>query len=258
MSNEEDVVRKVQALWAKADDPAATGPEREAFVAKARELMAKHAIDEIVLSEASKTEEAVVVADILLFASGNKSSEFVSEQRKKLAHYISMHHRCQGIITTKHATVREDGTPQYAGEYMILVGFKSDVTMVRLMYRSLGTDMITACMLEPTEHLTRKEKNVFDVSFCEGYALRIERRLAEVDRRVEEMAEADGSLLPVLMSRKDLVQRKVKDMFPNLTNAREKRFTFDPDAAARGKAAADKANLGSATGIGGSRGVLGS
>src|SRR4249919_2726306 len=106
VSNEEDIVRRVQALWAKADDPAATGPEREAFVAKARELMAKHAIDEIVLSEAksaSGVREDVVLSDILLYATDQEKSSLVPDQRMKLAHYIAMHNRCKGIITEKPA-----------------------------------------------------------------------------------------------------------------------------------------------------------
>lgn len=257
MADEADIVRKVQALWAKADDPAATPAEKQAFTDKARELMAKHAIDQIMLAEASSTEEAVVLADILLYEFADERGSLVPEQRMKLAHYIAMHHRCQGIITEKHASVRADGTPQLGGKYLVLVGFQSDVDMVRMMYQSLGLDMLSQCLMEDVNHLTAAQKKVYYTSFCEGYSARIELRLADVEWRIRQMAEQDGSLLPVLASRSDVVKHKVREMFPNLTSVREKRFTVDPQAMDRGRVAADKAKIGGEKEVGGRKGELG-
>jgi hypothetical protein len=256
MAEQEDVVRKVQGLWAKADHPNTGAAEREVFVKKARELMAKHAIDEMVLAEASSTDEAIVLADILLYTDeegDNGQRALVPDQRVKLAHYIYTHSRCTGVLTWKPASVTADGKPQLSGRYLVIIGHKSDVDLVRLMFNGLAGDMIIAMSMEPTGHMKAAERNIFFVNFCDAYADRIDRRLAEVEQRVEEMA-AESSLLPVLRDRRLAVHDKMKEMFPNTKPAREKRFAYDPAARERGTAAANKANIGaSRNGVGGSK-----
>lgn len=261
--NQEDVVRKVQALWRQADHPNTSPEERAVFVAKARELMAKNAIDEIVLSEASETGEAIVIAEIFVgqVNANNEylTSELVPVQRMELAHYIAMHHRLRSIIITHAASIDEDGEPLPSGKYLQLIGFRSDVQMTRLLNQALAADMLIAMstdidIIKATGHMTPAEKRNYLMSFCEGYAMRIEERLAEVDTRVEQMA-SEGSLLPVLVNRKDAVNKYVDDMYGDLRPERVKAFHFDNNAASRGRAAANKASLGQ-KGVGGRRGEL--
>lgn len=259
MSNEEDIVRKVQALWRKVDDPAATEAEKRAAAEKARELMAKWAIDELVLSEASETGEPIVIGDLFLGGIGNDgyflSTELVPDQRMKLAHYIAIHHRLRSIVTNKYASVDDDGSEMPSGKYLQLIGFRSDVAMTRALNQGLSADMIVAMSKEPTTHMTNTERKFYWMSFCDGYASRIEQRLDEVDHRVDEMA-AEGSLLPVLANRKDAVDKFVDDMYgDDLKPAREKMYRFDPAAARRGAKAAERANIG-LKGVSGNRGEL--
>lgn len=256
MADEADIIRKVQALWAQADDPATPAEARPAFVAKARELMAKHAIDEMVLAEAGNGEEQIVLADILLYTfdeGKNGQQALVPDQRVHLANYIYTHHRCKGVLDEKRASIREDGTKVLAGKYLVVIGYKSDVDMVRLMYFALAGDMIIAMSMEDTSHMGAVDRRNYLKNFCDGYADRIRERLAETEVRVEQMA-AESNLLPVLVSRKDKVEKRMKEIWPNLRTTYAKSYSFDSDARRRGRAAADKANIGaSQKGVGGRR-----
>jgi hypothetical protein len=223
--------------------------------------MAKHAIDEMVLAEASSTEEAIILADILLytFAEGkNGQQALVPDQRVLLANYIYTHHRCKGVLDDKRASIREDGTKILAGKYLVVIGYKSDVDMVRLMYFALAGDMIIAMSMEDTSHMNAVERKNYMRSFCDGYAERIRDRLAETEVRVEEMA-AEKSLLPVLVGRKAAVEKRMHEIWPRLRTTYAKGYSVDPNARKRGAAAAAKANLGvGQKGVAGSRGELNS
>lgn len=265
--SQEDIVRKVRALWAKADDPAASDHEREAATVKARELMAKWAIDEIVFSEASEVHEQVILADILLYEIGDDEDEddaemaaLVPDQRMMLAHFIAMNHRCKNIMTTKEPSIYEDGSAQLGGRYMLVFGFKSDVRMVELLYTTLVADMILAFYKTDMRHVKAEKKRVAVMkNFCEGYVKRIGQRLADVSREVHKMAtEGDGSLLPVLRNRDAQVVDKFDEMFPpsDRVGVAVKGVKFDPNAQAAGAAAADQADLGG-KGVGGRREALG-
>jgi hypothetical protein len=246
-TSQEDVVRRVQALWAKADDPAASPHEKEAAIAKARELMAKWAIDEIVLSEASPTHEEVIIADILMFEEDDEDETLVPDQRMILANYIVRNHRCKCVMTWKDAGIYADGSAQVAGRYMLVFGFRSDVRMVEVMYTALMSDMIVAFYRTNLRHVKRKkDRESIMVNFCEGYVHRIGKRLADVNREIHKMAETDGSLLPVLRNREAAVTDKFDEMFPpdSIESVAVKGFKYDPNAQAAGAAAAERADLG--------------
>lgn len=264
--SQEDIVRRVQALWKKADDPAATEHEKAAAVAKARQLMAKWAIDEIVLSEASPTHEEVIIADILLFeidgddVDAAEAASLVPDQRMILANYIARNNRCKGIITEKEAGIYEDGSAQLAGKYMLVLGFRSDVRLVEVMYTALMADMIVAFYRTDLRHVKKaKDRNTIMVNFCEGYVHRIGKRLVDINQTVHEVAAADKSLLPVLRSREAAVVDKFDEMWPpdERVSVPVKGFKYDENAQAAGAAAAEQADLGG-KGIGAKREALGS
>src|SRR5262245_14673545 len=195
--SQEDVVRKVQALWAKADDNGASPAERAAATAKARELMAKWAISEMQVAAASEVHEAVIIRDIMLFeifdeddVDASEAMSPVPNERMMLAHYIAMNHRCKDIITEKEASIYEDGTAQLAGKYMLVMGFRRDVRMVEVMYSSLVSDMIVQFYRTNLRHVKghRKRDNIMR-NFCEGYVKRVGERLADVSRAVYEAAQ---------------------------------------------------------------------
>lgn len=258
MADREDMIRKVQALWRQADDSSVSDAEKDAFVSKARDLMAKYAIDEMVLEEASGVREAVVLSDIRIFEEGSRAV-LVPDQRIYLAHVIGTHNRCRSVIRRMPASIAMDGTPIKAGTYLTTVGFKSDTETVRLLYLALGVDMISAMTDEPTDHMNKSQRDNYFVNFCDGYVTRIDRRLADVNRKVHEVAESTNGMALVLRSKEVEVADTFAKMFPKLGKQKVSRFSYDPNAQERGKVAADKANIGAGrSGVGqGTRGELG-
>ena len=248
MADRDDVIRKVQALWAKAD---ATNfeAEREAFVAKARDLMAQYTIDEMVLQEAGQgAVEAVVMADIRIMFDDDKDSNDVADQRIMLANFIGIHNRCKCVVRRMPASVGEDGRPIRAGTYLTAVGFKSDVDTVRAMYSLIAVDMMFCMLQEPTSHMRAAEKRNYFANFADGYAWRISERLAEINRKVHDMAEhtetSHGSMALVLQSREVEVADRFAQMFPKLGKQKVAKFSHDPNAQKRGQRAAENADLG--------------
>jgi hypothetical protein len=252
MADREDVIRKVQALWARADHPNTPSAERESCIAKARDLMAKHYIDELVLEKSSGTKEDIVLTDIRLFKFG--ADTIVPDQRMKLGHYIAMHSRCRGIVTELSGGLDIDGNAIHAGKYLRVIGFRSDTLAVRIMYNLLVSDMLEAVNddLFDAPHLkSKKDRENYMVNFCDGFADRINQRLAEIEHRIDVLAD-EGSLLPVLADKRSQVDKFVDDMYPSLHSVQTKRFVNDPNAKARGARAAERSDVG-AKRVGGSR-----
>lgn len=256
MADRDDIIRKVQALWAKADDAAATEPERDAAISKARDLMAKYTIDEMVLNEAKAAgdKEDVILMDIRITKEGD---DLVSDQAIMLAHFIGTHNRCRQVIQTRGATVSSaTGDPIDGGTFLTVCGYRSDCEMVRDLYRELAADMMLAVILEPTSHMGARDKKNYFANFCDGYAVRIDERLGEINKRVHEVAESTGSMALVLRSREHAVADTFEQMFPNLSTHRMSAVRRDVNAQERGAAAADKAELGQ-TKVGSRKDALG-
>lgn len=246
-----DMVRKVQALWAQADDPATPAEARPAFVAKAKELMAKYAISEIVLSTSANGHDEIIMADIMLYEEqddeSGEGSDLVSDQRMTLGFLIARSNRCKAIVTDKDETLYADGTIQPAGCYLLVYGYRSDVRMVELLYTNLITDMVYRFYkTEFRKMKSQKSKQNAMINFCVGYVRRIRERLEAINTTVHEMAESDGSLLPVLRSREAAVSDHFDELYPPDTRTSIDVRGYKPDAGAQdaGSAAASQADLG--------------
>ena len=260
MPEYEDVLRKLEALWQRADHPNTPPAERESCINKAREMMVKYQISELELSAATTTEDAVVLSDILIFTSGETT--LVPDQRIYLAHTLGVHNGCKSVIQQRPASIDANtGMPTVGGTYLVTVGYRSDVDKVRKAYELFGTFMVFALSEEfgKLSHLTKREQGNYSANFCDGYIERLDERFGAIDRDVEQAAEfhEGGSLLPALRSRKAAVEDVFNEMFPNLKKQYTSRYAHDPNACARGRAAADRADMGAGKVGGGSKGQVG-
>ena len=247
-SSQEDIVRKLQGLWAKVDDPGATAEESALARAKAQEMMAKYAISEIQLSEATETHEAVIIRDILIYETDKKKEALAPSQRKLLAHFLASFNRCQDLIVEKDQSIYEDGTEQVAGEYMTIFGFRSDTKLVEVLYSSLVSQMVVSLYKTAIPKMKKKEqRDNLTLNFCQGYVVEIGKRFRDIAAEVHKIAAEDGSLLPVLRSREAAVQDKFDEMYPpdsihsvDLTNYGK----YDQGAHSAGRNAARTADIG--------------
>jgi hypothetical protein len=249
------LIKIVQDLWRKAENPATPDGERDSLIRKANEMMAKYQIEEMVLNEAKLADnrENIVLVNIRITEDGRKA--IVPEQRIALVAMIARYNRVRCVVKDQHETVDDSGDVARrvpGGRFVVMVGFKSDCDFVRELFIGVGMDMMQAMMLEPSQ------KDNYRQEFCAGFVDRIGTRLAAMEREVKKGAEDVGMGL-VLVSRTDLVAAAFKDAFPYVVSRGVSgRGKYDPTARGRGAAAANSSDLGQGKVGGGGKGALGS
>lgn len=236
----EDVIAKVKALWAKADDPAATPAEAQAFKDKATEIMAKYEIDAMVLDAGTNGEQPIVFGQ---FKVDDLGGYLVPDERIVLAGAIARNFECKIIVKTLNFPSADpnSGEKIEPGVYAEAIGYKHDFEMVKGLYFSLVVDMLTALFME-----SQKDKN-YQREFASAYAIRIDQRLKAVHQRVKDWVDdgtVSGSVAIAIRSRLQKVQDKFDEMYPNTVPIKVKSTRYDPNARARGKAQADRADIG--------------
>jgi hypothetical protein len=215
---------KVRALLTKAERTEYSA-EAEAFNAKAAELIAKHALDELELRSMKPNQ----------FPDEIESRRYVvqapySIDRLRLIVNVALALGCiayyipQARDGSKTATKSKDHDT-----YAYIVGFKEDIDMVELMLESLNRHQYFTSM---------GKKKVWNASFIRGYAARISSRLRTSYN--ETMSEATGSVAIVLQNKKERLQRKAESL--GLVTKPSTRQT-DRNAYSSGMSAADRATI---------------
>ena len=216
----ENILRKVRALLAKAESPACTPEEAEVYSARATELVAKYSIDQALLE--SKSDLGIKPISRTFTAPAP-----YSKPKMHLAGFIA---RAYGL-----STVVRNSTDTFT-----LVGFQSDLDAFDLLYTSL--------LVQGTLASTRGDKS-YRTSFWLAYGQRLAQRLTA--QRQQAVSDSGGtSTALVLVDRKKEVDRAFNAEFAGkLTKSAPSRFTSSGGIAA-GRAAADRADLGTNNRVG--------
>lgn len=250
MTNE-DIFRKIQALLAKGES---TKNEHEAaaFMAKAMDLMQKHAIDEATI-RAAKPRNAQSVTPIIeewQFA----SSDYNKKGKLQILHVIAKKNRCRIIIhpiTRAQMPYRHPGA-NATSQWVWIAGFKDDVEFVKMLYTSILLQAARSMNLEVRKRgLTiRTGSYAFATSYFVGYAMTIEQRLNDL----QESIPTDSMALVVRVEEE--VNEAVGERFPSLKVARSRNLK---SAAGyyQGKTDGHSADIGM-TKVGGAAARLGS
>lgn len=163
------MVSKIEALFRKAKDPAATEPERELFHAKAVALMAKHRIMSV---------NTDVQADE---KPGQHLYEKVNGSYAPAVHTIvDCVARAYGCSTFYHGTGRA-GDPC---RYIYIFGFKADADRVRTMAKLFVAD----AQEKAKRHKTASPNDTirWRKSFMKGYGSEVLKRYTEAKRLLDE------------------------------------------------------------------------
>lgn len=230
--DEQTAEEQIRALLAKAESTG-FGPEAEALVAKAQEMMARWNIDEVRVREQQGKRDSL--DDVIVKQVRVSSTKKHVDSRRALLHQLAKINHCNAIIV---------------GDFLTVLGFERDVENTTLLYTNLSVQMLGSLF----EHTESSNTNWAD-NFCFGFVDRVTTRLRDVRRVVEEEVKGTSTAL-VLVNRDVMVEDKTKQMFPNLTTQHVKKRVYDPTARAKGAAAADNADIGQ-TGIGNSRKGIG-
>ena len=224
----EAYVARIAALLDKAESTPFEA-EAEAFLAKAQELMARHAIDEAMLEDARPASDAIAHDGLLIVAP-------YSSAKSSLLGAVARANRCRVVVER-----RPNGRT-----YCTIVGHQTDLANVRMLFTSLSFQAVRFMLDAPVPaHDTPRR---FRHAFLLAYAARIGQRLLDAERLATAEAEADQARQPagrsvslVLASREQAVDRALHESFPGL---RTRRTTASSAAGyASGAAAANRASL---------------
>ncbi|MFV0134531.1 DUF2786 domain-containing protein [Streptomyces sp. HMX87] len=215
---ESRTLARIRALLAKAE---ATGypEEAEALSAKAQELMARHSVDEALLSAHAPSPDAPGACRI--------GVEPPYEQAKAvLLDAVADANHCRAVWNEPFG-------------FSTVVGFEADLEAVELLYASLLVQAEAAMTKAEAAQRAggRKRTKTFRQSFLAAYADRVGARLhaAAADPVSED-------LLPVLATREVAVTDRLERMFPETTTTRLRGVT-DAAGWTAGAGAADRAQV---------------
>lgn len=225
MTND-DILRKIQGLLAKADGTD-NEHERDAFYAKAQSLMLKHAIDEAMLEAAGgKTEDGEPVVETFVFSVDDR----FRPGKIQLLHGIAETNRVQAVF---HRATKKNQAAS-------LVGFKSDIEFVKLLYTSALMQALSSGSKAFSSHDGYGTRHTFLSNFVLGFAQTVVQRLAAAQRDAQREAGTGAEL--VLVDRQDRVDAKFADAFPKVGTARGS-ISNNSGARAAGRVAGQRADL---------------
>ena len=220
-------VQRITALLDKAESTEFEA-EAEAFLAKAQELMARHAIDEAMLASA-RTEADVIAQDNSVIEPPYASA------KSTLLNAVARSNNCRLVTSTRPG----------GRQYCTLVGYESDLANVRLLYAALSFQAMRFMLAAevPRGDTPRRFRHAFLLAFGAriGERLRAAELQAQADAAQEQPAPGGPSVSVVVASRTDAVQQALHEAFPRLRT----RTTSISSAAGyqSGRAAADRSSL---------------
>jgi hypothetical protein len=235
---------RVQALLAKAertDFP----EEAEALLAKAQDLMARHAISEAMV-EAGRAR------------AGDRTGAVTSLRVVVDAPYAGAKRTLLGAVASANScrTVYLGGGTG-SGQPCQVFGHPSDLANVETLFASLSLQAVRAMVTAPVPPGDTPRR--FRHAFLLAYAARVGQRLRETGEAARAEAQAArgrGAEVAVVLARRDAeVDRALREAFPRTRSARS---TASSGAGWRsGRSAADRAGLGQ-RGLGSAGRALGS
>ncbi|MFI7350110.1 DUF2786 domain-containing protein [Streptomyces sp. NPDC049936] len=223
---ESRALARIRALLAKAE---ATGypEEAEALSAKAQELMARHSVDEALLSAHAPSPDVPGACRIGVEAPYEQAKAVLLDAVADANHCRAVWNEPLGFST--------------------VVGFEADLEAVELLHTSLLVQAEAAMTKAEAAQRAggRKRTKTFRQSFLAAYAHRAGTRLRAAAEAVaaEAGSAGDVDLLPVLASRDVAVTDRLERMFPETTTTRL-RGAGDAAGWTEGTRAADHAEVG--------------
>ncbi|RLV09837.1 hypothetical protein CTZ27_00785 [Streptomyces griseocarneus] len=215
----EHLLAKVKALLRKAEDPAASSPEAEAYLRKATELMAKYGIEQAMLRSDEPTSEQPVDQVVEVTAPWMREC-------KRLLGLIALEMRCQAVYPGGKSNRHR----------VHLFGFAADLQAVSVLYASLRLQMLQGADRAGEVYRPEgEESRAYKRSWILGFIRAVTQRIGEAQRQAREETEQerqDGdagttqgrSVALVLADRSAAVTATVSSRYPKLGKTRRTTF----------------------------------
>jgi hypothetical protein len=215
------LLARVRKLLAKAEDPACTPAEAEAFTAKATELIAKYGVDQALLAGDDPTVDPVGDRIVPL------DPPYALDKAGLLA-AVAVPLRCRVVRRTR------------GGVTVHLFGHAADLERVELLFTSLLVQAAHGLSAVPVP--AHEHPAAFRRSWLAGFAHAVGGRLWAAEK---DAAVAAPGVELVLVRRTDLVDRRMAEAYPILRTASRRRLAGG--GLEQGYAAGRAADLGGAT-----------
>lgn len=218
---------RVLGLLAKAESTDFPD-EAEALVAKAQELMARHAIDDAMVAAAGRRGAAAPEAETETVV---VEAPYATAKAALLA-TVAAANRCKAVL----------GAEGGGRQRCVMVGHPAELASVRTLFGALAVHAARTMVAEPVPAFDTPRR--FRHAFLLAFSARIGERLRAATASAEQEATAASGpgVGLVLADRQAAVERAFRDQFPHVRTA-----TFSASSVAgarRGRAAADRAALG--------------
>lgn len=237
------ILERVRRLLAKAESTTFEA-EAETFTAGAQALMARHSIDAALLAA---TEPAP--------APGGPGASRLGIDNPYEMHKVMLLDTVADANRCRTVWSRDLG-------FVTLIGHAEDRMAAETLFTSLLVQATRAMTQQGsrTDQRGRSRTTAFRRSFLAAFATRIGERLREATENEIRTASAEmgtsargQELVPILEQRRESADRAVDEMFPDLQTQRGPTAS-DAEGWHSGTAAADRANFGGGTPIGGQAG----
>ena len=232
---EQTWTNRIQALLTKAESTAAEFPEEaEALLAKAQELMVRHAIDEATLAAVGKASSDRVVSDVVLV-----SAPYATAKASLLAS-VGRANDCRVVMAAAGR----------GAQRCVVVGHESDLANVQSLFSALSLHAVRSMLTAqvPAFDTPRRFRHAFLLAFSGRIGERLWEAGESVRDQARKRADTGVGVALVLAGRSAAVDQAFRATFPRVRNTTLSSSSWAGRAS--GRTAADRAGLGQ-PGIGG-------
>lgn len=208
MTESDPQLERIRKLLAKAEDPAVTEAEAEAYNQKAAELVARYGIDQAMLAAAGASTDEIGTLKIPM-------NDPYSRDKASLLTSVAYPLRCRTLLHRYGQKV----------ESVTVFGYHSDLGRVELLFTSL--------LLQATTQLTRVRPGGFFPgeslaayrrTWLHGFARAVYDRLSNAEQEAVRTA-VQGSAELVVRDRAQMVQHAFDTEFGDLRSAAPRRLS---------------------------------
>ncbi|MEU9605428.1 DUF2786 domain-containing protein [Streptomyces sp. NPDC048057] len=221
----------IKALLAKAEDPAASPEEAQAYFTRAATLMAKYGIEQAMLAEARPE------TDELTYRSFDIKGKYVPD-RAALLFSITHALGAQGIYWSR---IDREGGKRY--RKIKVYAHQSTLDRIEMLFSSLQLQALNG--MAKARPMYGESVTAYRKSWMAGFSSTVRKRLAEAEEAAlqEAPAQAGGSGAElVLVKREAAVERFFKQAHPEVKASPRRRLTGN--GWHDGRAAGERADIG--------------
>ncbi|WP_027945631.1 DUF2786 domain-containing protein [Amycolatopsis taiwanensis] len=195
MPNHDMLLERVRKLLAKAEDSAVTPEEAELYNTKAAELIARYGIDNAMLAASGQAADELTVLKLPI-------DNPYSRDKASLLANIAYPLRCRTLLHCVGQSV----------EAVTVLGFRSDLTRVELLFTSLLLQANTQLVrVRPEERMFRESLAAYRRTWLHGFARAVHERLVRAEANAVHDYRPTSAATPsaelVIRDRTALVQQ---------------------------------------------------